>query len=68
MVINTKKREYYPNHYEDENGFKRDSDYPGAVVITCEQDARNKNEEKRRIKLISKDALQTILKNFRDLI
>ena len=68
MVINTENRQFYPNHFEDENGIKRDSDYPGVVEITCEQDARNKNEAKRRIKLISNDALQTILKNFRDVI
>ena len=68
LVVNTQKREYYPDHYIDADGYKRDSDYPGAVAVTCEQFERDENEKKRRIKLMSRDSLQTILKNFRDLI
>jgi hypothetical protein len=68
MVINTEKREYYIDHYVDDDGIKRDSDYPGINEVTCEQFARDENEKKRRIKLITRDALNTILKDFRDLI
>jgi hypothetical protein len=68
MVIDTKKREYYIDHYLNADGLKVDSDYPGAVSVTHNDMARKENEKKRRIKLISNDALKTILKNYRDLM
>lgn len=55
-------------YYEDAHGFRVDSDYAGALPITNEQHERRVNETKRRIKLISKDALNTILRNYRDLM
>ena len=75
MVIDTDGREKYPAHWiSDEfpgheghgHWFKCDSDFPGAVAVTCEQMYRDENEKKRRIKLISKSSIATILKNFRD--
>jgi hypothetical protein len=68
MLINTLNRQYYIDHYLDANGLKVDSDYPGAVSVTCDQMARDENEKLRRIKLISNDALKTILQNYRDLM
>ena len=68
ITVNTTGRENYIDHYIDNDGYYRDSDYPGVNSVTCAQDYRNKNEAKRRIKLIGAEALQTILKNFRELI
>jgi hypothetical protein len=77
MTIDTEKREYYIDHYvagdfEGHEGhghvYKVDSDYPGAIGVTCEQMARDENEKKRRIKLLEPSALNQVMKNFRDLI
>jgi hypothetical protein len=68
VTVSTQGKEKYIAHYLDEDGFKVDSDHPGAVGVTCEQMARDENEAKRRIKLISREAIDTIVKNFRDLI
>ena len=64
----TTGKENYIAHYVDENGIIRDSDFAGVVGVTCEKMARDENEAKRRIKLIHKDALNTVLKNYRELI
>jgi hypothetical protein len=54
------------HHHEDANGTTVPSDYPSAVPITNENYAGKLNESKRRIKIISKDLISTILKNFKD--
>lgn len=53
-------------HYEDENGFVVNSDSPGAVSVSNRQYEEAVNESKRRIKIISKDLIGVILKNFKD--
>lgn len=77
VTVSTLGRQKYPAHYiSDESPghvghghwYKVDSDFPGAVAVSCEQMYRDENEAKRRIKLISKEAVATILKNYRDLI
>jgi hypothetical protein len=54
------------HHYENATGVIVPSDYPSAVPITNQNYAGKLNESKRRIKLISKDLISTILKNFKD--
>jgi hypothetical protein len=44
------------------------SDAPGAVSVSNAEDERNKNEAKRRIKIVSSTIINTILKDYRDLI
>ena len=68
MSIQTELKEYYTAHYISAEGFKVDSDYPGATGVSYEQMTREENESKRRIRLISKDALNVILQNYRDLM
>jgi hypothetical protein len=54
------------HHYEDVNGYIVNSDTSGAVSISNRQYEELVNESKRRIKLISKNLIATVLKNFKD--
>lgn len=54
------------HHYENANGITVSSDYTLAVPITNANYEAKVNESKRRLKIISKDLLSTILKNFKD--
>ncbi len=54
------------HHYEDENGFVVNSDAEGAVSVSNRQYEEKVNESKRRIKIISKELVGAILKNFKD--
>jgi len=54
------------HHYENANGLTVSSNYPSAVPITNANYERSLNESKRSIKIISKQLLSTILKNFKD--
>lgn len=54
------------HHYLDARGYFVDSDFPGAVSVSNRQYEENINESKRRIKIISPQLVNTILKNFRD--
>lgn len=60
--------EYDTHHYVDTNGFIVHSSYPGATSVSNYDYESDVNESKRRIKLISPSLLNTILKNFKDLI
>ena len=54
------------HHYENSNGIRVSYDYPLAVPITNAYYEAEVNESKRRIKIISKDLISTILKNYKD--
>jgi hypothetical protein len=56
------------HHYVDANGYVVNSNEPGAVSVSNAENERNKNEAKRRIKIISKNIINTILKDYKDLI
>ena len=60
--------EYATHHYVDANGYQVHSDAPGATSVSNYQYEDDENEKKRRIKLISPELLQNILKNFKDSI
>lgn len=68
LTINTLGKENYIHHYERSDGFKVNSDYPGAVPITNLVFAKTENEKKRRIKIISPDLISAILKQYKDLL
>ena len=53
-------------HYVNAEGYIVNSDAPGAVPETFATNERNINESKRRIKIISPQLVNTILKNFKD--
>jgi hypothetical protein len=53
-------------HYINAAGFTVNSDAPGAVPETFDQHERLINESKRRIKIISPQLVNTILKNFKE--
>ena len=53
-------------HYLNAEGYVVNSDAPGAVAISFAQHERNVNETKRRIKIISPQLVNTILKNFKE--
>lgn len=59
--------EYDLHHYEDENGFVVDSSYANKYEVSNYEYETRVNESKRRIKLVSKELIDTILKNFREL-
>jgi hypothetical protein len=54
------------HHYENGKGVIVSSSYPSAVPITNANYEERLNESKRRIKIISRQLLSTILKNFKD--
>ncbi len=56
------------HHYESSGGYKVDSDYPGAVSVSNRQYEETLNEQKRRIKIISPTLVNTVLKNYKDLL
>lgn len=59
---------YGVHHYINSAGYIVDSTSPGALSVSNYQYETDLNESKRRIKLISPSLLQTILKNFKDII
>ena len=59
---------YATHHYEDANGYIIDGSQAGAQSVSNYDYEFALNETKRRIKLISPSLLNTILKNFKDLI
>lgn len=60
--------EYDTHHYIDSNGYIVDSFNPTATSVSNYDYEDQLNESKRRIKLISKDVINSILKNFNDLL
>lgn len=58
---------YAIHHYIDSNGYVVDSSQAGATPVSNYQYEDAINESKRRIKLVSKDVIDTILKNFKEL-
>lgn len=56
--------EYDTHHYVDTNGYQVDSTQ--GTSVSNYQYEMDENEKKRRIKLITPNLLQTILKNFKD--
>jgi hypothetical protein len=59
---------YQIHHYEDENGYIVNDDYPSAIPIdniTYEGDI---NESKRRIKIVSKSIIEQMMNEFTKLM
>lgn len=54
------------HHYVNSRGYVVSSDSPGAVSVSNRQYEENVNESKRRIKVIAKSLVGTVLKNFKD--
>lgn len=54
------------HHYVDYNGFIVSSDIPGAASVSNRQYEEDVNESKRKIKIISRELISTIIKNFKD--
>lgn len=54
------------HHYVNEQGFIVNSNTSGAVSVSNRQYEESVNESKRRIKIISKNIIGTILNNFKD--
>ena len=54
------------HHYIDYNGFQVSSDVPGATSVSNRQYEDQVNESKRSIKIISRELISTIIKNFKD--
>ena len=68
LTIKTLGKENYVHHHVNQSGFRVNSDYPGAVPVTNLVFAKEENEKKRRIKIISPDLLSLILKQYKDLL
>lgn len=54
------------HHYEDSTGNIVHSTAPGAASISNRQYEEDLNESKRRIKIISRDLLATVLNNYKE--
>jgi len=54
------------HHYVNSSGYVVSSDFPGAVSVSNRQYEESVNESKRRIKVIAKSLVGTVLKNFKD--
>lgn len=55
---------YSTHHYEDENGYVVNDDYPSATPIDNVTHEGRINESKRRIKLVSREVIQTMTNDF----
>lgn len=55
---------YAPHHYIDSNGFIVDEWQPSAAPVSNYEYEDALNESKRKIKIISKNLINTVLKNF----
>lgn len=60
--------EYATHHYENERGFVVDQYYVGAIPISNLQYEEKMNEQKRRIKLVSPQLIDRVLKQFKDIL
>ena len=58
---------YATHHYINEAGYIVKSTHVGAYPISNYQYEENLNESKRRIKIVSKSLINTIIKNFKSL-
>lgn len=56
------------HHYENANGYVVNSDAVGAVPVSNDDHERTLNEAKRKIKIISPNIINAILKNYKDLL
>lgn len=68
VIVKTNGRENYSHHYVNAAGYNVNSDAVGAVNVTNIEWFRTENEEKRRIKIISPRIINTILKDYKDLL
>lgn len=68
VTVKPAGRENYINYYLDPRGFRVSADTPGAVAVTNLEDSRRRNEEKRRIKIVSPQIIAKILKDYKDLL
>lgn len=68
VTVKTSGRENYIHHYVNAAGYNVMSTASGAVPLTNLQFFRDENEEKRRIKIISPQVINTILKDYKDLL
>lgn len=68
LTINTSGKENYVHHYENADGFRVNSNTPGAVPVTNIVFAKLENDKKRRIKIISPNIVNKILTDYKDLL
>jgi hypothetical protein len=61
-------KENYIAYYVDERNLKVNSDFPGALPVTNLEDSRIRNEQNRRIKIISPQLVSKILKDYKELL
>ena len=69
IYIETTGREHNPVSYVNANGVIVDpKNSPGAIPITGDELHRAENNSKRRIKLVAPKVLETIIKNYEELL
>lgn len=68
LTVTTKNREHNPVYFINEQGYRVNAGTPGALPVTGDQIHRRENDIKRRIKIISPSLVETILKNYEDII
>jgi hypothetical protein len=60
--------EYNTHHYENEKGYIVDEYYVGKVAVSNHDYEERINEQKRRIKLVSPQLIDRVLKQFKDIL
>lgn len=68
ILVVSENREHNPVYFVNAEGYKVNAGSPGAIPITGDQDYRRKNDQKRRIKIVSPALLETVIKNYEELL
>lgn len=68
IIVTTENREHNPVYFVNADGYKVNAGSPGAIPVTGDQEYRKRNDEKRRIKIVSPTLLETVIKNYEELL
>jgi hypothetical protein len=68
IIINTTGRENNPIYFINSKGLRVNPTDEGAIPVTGAQVHRYENDQKRKIKIISPQLLEVILKNYEELL
>lgn len=68
IYISTTGREHNPVFYQNAEGYRVNPGTPGALPIDGATYERQRNDAKRRIKIIAPALLNTILRNYKELL
>ena len=68
LTVTTSGRENNPVYFVNSSGYIVNSSEDGAIAVTGDEVHRLENDKKRRIKLVSPALIETIIKNYEELL